>query len=50
MRNIVSLMKRWGGTGKLYDVGTFLNTRPAKSYFEPWQGQNIRQASWALES
>jgi hypothetical protein len=33
-----SLMKRYGGTGRLYGAGTPLKTRLARSYFEPWHG------------
>src|SRR5688572_33408508 len=36
---VLSLMKRYGGTGKLAGAGTPANTRPARSNFEPWQGQ-----------
>src|SRR5512135_3615007 len=28
-----------GGTGRLSGAGLFLNTRPARSNVEPWQGQ-----------
>ena len=39
MRIVVSLTKRYGGTGRLYGAGTPEKTRPAGSYLEPWQGQ-----------
>ena len=29
----------YGGTVKFLGAGMLLNTRPDKSYFEPWQGQ-----------
>jgi hypothetical protein len=35
----VSLRYLYGGTSKLIGAGTLLNTRPAKSKREPWQGQ-----------
>jgi hypothetical protein len=38
-RSVVSLTKRYGGTGRLYGAGTPEKTRPAGSYFEPWHGQ-----------
>ena len=34
-----SLMKRYGGTFRLSGAGTSLNTRPARSNFDPWHGQ-----------
>jgi hypothetical protein len=39
MRRVLSLTKRYGGTGRLYGAGTPENTRPAGSYLEPWHGQ-----------
>src|ERR1700733_14464070 len=38
-RTVVSLTKRYGGTGRLYGAGTPEKTRPAGSYLEPWHGQ-----------
>lgn len=35
----VSAMYWCGGITRLVGAGTFLYTRPAKSNFEPWQGQ-----------
>jgi hypothetical protein len=29
----------YGGTVKFFGAGMLLNTRPDKSYFEPWHGQ-----------
>src|SRR5574344_869345 len=38
MSSLVSDKYMCGGTGRLSGEGLFLNTRPAKSNVEPWQG------------
>lgn len=35
----LSLAKRYGGISRLLGAGLFLNTRPAPSKVDPWQGQ-----------
>src|SRR5688572_32678568 len=39
IRIVLSLMNRYGGTGKFAGAGTPANTRPARSNCEPWHGQ-----------
>src|SRR4029077_7296310 len=39
IRSVLSLTKRYGGTGRLHGPGTPQNTPPSGAYLEPWHGQ-----------
>ena len=48
MTSVLSSLKAYGGTRRLTDAGEPLNTRPARSNFEPWHGQKNPPGQFAM--
>ena len=46
MTSVLSPLNEYGGTRRFTDAGEPWNTRPARSNFEPWQGQKKPPGQW----